>query len=191
MTPASSDGSAPAASGLDSKKDPSRKPPTLTICPDEVPIILAAYPHWIRWRWSWVEKQLKWTKVPVHPTLARNASTSNPSTWGKFETAVANLNVHGVDGVGFVFTAADPFCGIDIDSCRDPRTGLISELARSVMEAIPCYAEVSVSGTGVHVITRGSLGGRSGGKSGALEVYDRGRYFTFTGHRLLPGRAGE
>lgn len=176
--------------GLDTKKDRSRRPPTLTPRPDEVPIILAAHPQWVRWRWSWADKQQKWTKVPIHPSSSRNASSTDPATWGKFETVVANLRLHDVDGIGFVFTANDPFCGVDLDLCRDPATGELSEMARSVVEELQGYSEVSVTGTGVHVIVRASLGCHGGMKSKHVEVYDRGRYFAVSGHPLArPGAA--
>jgi putative DNA primase/helicase len=44
---------------------------------------------------------------------------------------------------------------------------------------------VSVSGTGVHAIAFGALDPTGPNKKDGVEVYDRRRYLTFTGHRLL------
>jgi primase-polymerase (primpol)-like protein len=43
------------------------------------------------------------------------------------------------------------------------------------------YAEVSPSGTGVHVIVRGAAPNRQDGK---VEAYSSGRYFTVTGRAI-------
>jgi putative DNA primase/helicase len=61
--------------------------------------------------------------------------------------------------------------------------GIVDEDGRAVLDAIHTYAELSPSGTGLHIIGRGSLppGAR---RRGPLEVYDSGRYFAMTGHRL-------
>ena len=166
------------------KKDFSRKPPTLEIRLDGVPIDLTALPQWIRWRWEWDRKRASWTKIPVQPFASKNASTTDPTTWGSFDLVVAHLGEDDVDGIGFVFTASDPFCGVDLDSCRDPVSGEISGEARAVVQELRGYTEISVTGTGIHVIARASLGALGGKKSAFVEVYDRSRYFTVTGHRL-------
>lgn len=168
----------------DPKKDPSRKPPTLSARPNEIPLVLTALPQWIRWRWEWNTARNYWTKIPVSARSARNASTTEPKTWGEFADVVSRLNRDEVDGIGFVFSPADPFCGIDLDKCRDPETGSITDEALDLIALLDGYAELSVTGTGVHVIVRASLGDLFGRKSVVVEVYDRGRYFTMTGRRL-------
>jgi len=174
----------PPSSRPDPKRDPSRKPPTLSPRPDEIPLVLTALPQWIRWRWEWNAARRYWTKIPVSARSARNASTTDPKTWGEFADVVSRLGRDEVDGVGIVFSAADPFCGIDVDKCRDPETGSISDEALDLIALLDGYAELSVTGTGVHVIVRASLGDITGRKSGLVEIYDRRRYFTMTGRRL-------
>lgn len=174
----------PSSSRTDPKRDPSRKPPTLSPRPEEIPFVLTALPQWICWKWLWNPARSYWTKIPVSARSARNASTTDPKTWGEFGDVVSRLGIDEVDGIGFVFAPADPFCGIDLDKCRDPETGSITDEALDLIALLEGYAELSVTGTGVHVIVRASLGNLSGRKSGLVEVYDRGRYFTMTGRRL-------
>lgn len=169
---------------LDPKRDPSRKPPTLSPRAEEIPFVLTALPQWIRWRWEWNAARSYWTKIPVSARSARNASTTDPKTWGEFGDVVSRLGNDEVDGIGLVFAPADPFCGIDLDKCRDPETGSITDEALDLIALLEGYAELSVTGTGVHVIVRASLGNLSGRKSDLVEVYDRGRYFTMTGRRV-------
>ncbi len=89
-------------------------------------------------------------------------------------------------GIGFVFSDEDPYVGVDIDKCRDPMTGDVSELAKSVLATLAgAYVEVSPSETGLHLIVRGRL--RFKGKKDdaiGLEMYQAGRYFCVTGHAI-------
>jgi putative DNA primase/helicase len=91
-------------------------------------------------------------------------------------------------GVGFVFHATlNPFAGIDLDGCRDPRTGVLAPWAQSIVAAFGSYAEVSPSGTGVKIIVRGKPrhNGQKKGTDGiAVETYGTGRFFTTTGAAL-------
>ena len=90
-----------------------------------------------------------------------------------------------VDGVGFVFTAEDDYVGIDLDGCIDPDTGAITNEAIAIVNAINSYTEISPSGTGLHIIAKGTLPpGRR--RKGGSEAYEELRYFTFTGN-ILPG----
>jgi putative DNA primase/helicase len=55
--------------------------------------------------------------------------------------------------------------------------------AETVIEGLDGYTELSPSGTGIHIIVRGELPG-SGNRKGPLEMYDKKRFFTVTGHGL-------
>ena len=86
-----------------------------------IPKELQDRPQWICWK---AEKRGgKLTKIPKDPKNKRNAKVNDPETWSDFNTAWMRYNSDDYDGVGFVFTANDPYCGIDLDSCRDLGTG--------------------------------------------------------------------
>lgn len=85
--------------------------------------------------------------------------------------------------LGFVITP--PYVFIDVDAAYSMATGLWSDLARDVLATFPdAYTEVSQSGTGLHVIFRGTLppGHRTQRKGLKLEVYTTGRFVALTGH---------
>jgi primase-polymerase (primpol)-like protein len=107
----------------------------------------------------------------------------DPGTWGTYEEALAVAGEGG--GVGYVLTPDDPYSVIDLDSCRDPETGEIEPAAAEVVRLLDSYTEISPSGKGLHVWLRGRLPGERRRK-GKLEMYDRARYVTVTGH-VLPG----
>ena len=62
--------------------------------------------------------------------------------WPFFEQALARYQQGGWQGLGFVFTAVDPYCGIDLDDCRDPQTGEIASWATQIVDALESYTEV-------------------------------------------------
>lgn len=158
-------------------------PTTLPVRPDAIPAELRERPQWVCWHWA--ERAGRWTKVPVNPATGARASTTDPATWGTFDQALTRYCAEDLPGIGFVFSAADPFCGIDLDHCRDAATGTLTPAAESIVAALDAYAEVSPSGTGVHVIARARVPGpRSRDTDKGIELYDQGRYFTITGHVL-------
>lgn len=109
---------------------------------------LAAWPQFVTWRLEWLEDRQAWAKVPYSPTTGRRASSTNPADWGTYEQAAA---LPGMNGVGFVFTAADPFFFLDVDKClvASQWSQLAQELCARLAGA---GVEVSQSGTGLHVI---------------------------------------
>jgi putative DNA primase/helicase len=127
--------------------------------------------------------QLKPTKVPKDPRTGRNASVTDPSTWGTFEEAVAAAQKRG-QGLGFVFEVGGPYTGIDLDGCRDPLSGSISAWAVALIRRFNSYSEVSPSGTGIKIFIEGSLIGQSGRRRGPIEIYSAKRFFTLTGDTL-------
>jgi putative DNA primase/helicase len=160
--------------------------PTICTSPlwENIPPELQALPHWILWRW--VQKpDGKWTKPPLQPD-GRNAKADDPNTWASFDfvrTAfdTALGNGHRFDGVGFVLTAQDPFCGFDFDNCLNTSGEITLARVAEFVAALNSYTEVSPSFTGLRVIVRAKLppGGR---KKGDFECYDDRRYLTITGN---------
>jgi primase-polymerase (primpol)-like protein len=121
--------------------------------------------------------------VPIVPGTTQFASTTDPDTWRRFQTAREAVTTTSVDGLGFVFTADDPLVGIDLDDCRDPETGEPTAWASRIISELDSYTEVSPSGTGYHVLVSGTLPeGRN--RAGDLELYDRSRFFTVTGDHV-------
>jgi primase-polymerase (primpol)-like protein len=102
-------------------------------------------------------------------------------TWATFDDAMAALTMSDFDGIGFCFCSADPFVGIDLDDCRDPETGEIEEWAQKVVQSFAdaVHVEVSPSGRGIHLITRGVR--KDGVKRGSIEIYGQDRFFTVSG----------
>src|SRR5215203_2418690 len=137
--------------------------------------------QWMDWRSE--ERDGKTTKIPYSPKTGRRASTTDPKTWGSYPEAVRTRKEHGYDGLGFVFTKDDPFCGVDLDRCLDPKTGEIETWAREIIEELNSYTEVSPSGIGVHIIVRATMPeGRN--RKGRFEAYSQRRYFTISGRHL-------
>ena len=154
---------------------------------------LINYSNWLVWK-----KEIrngKETKLPYNAKNDKSAKTNESSTWANYKNAVKTYQNGGYDGIGFVFSVVDPFCGIDLDKCRDPETEKIDQWAKNVIKKLHSYTEVSPSGTGIHIIVKAELppGGNKTGNlpvdweapSGAeIEMYDQKRYFTMTLHKL-------
>ena len=154
-----------------------------------VPAELRERPQWVVWRLE--ERDGKRTKVPYRADGSGRASTTDSSTWATFEAALAAAAK--ADGVGFVFSADDPFVGVDLDHCL--AGDHLHPDAAAVVLALDSYTERSVSGDGLHVFIRASLNGsrnRTGttGWGGSFEVYGAGRFFCVTGAGLDGTPAG-
>lgn len=122
-------------------------------------------------------------KTPINPATGKNAMPNEPSTWGTLAAAQAAVTRYGLRGVGVLL--GDGLCGIDIDHCRDPATGALSDMAVQIIARMDSYTEASPSGTGVHILFTGTKPAGPCRKSSiGLEMYDGGRYFTVTGNML-------
>jgi putative DNA primase/helicase len=152
----------------------------VTLRPENVPTELKARRQWVVWRHE--ERDSKATKIPYRPANPEaRASATDLMTWGTFREAQTACERGEADGIGFVFSSGDPYAGVDLDGCRDPKTGEIERWAAKTVDRLDGYAEVSPSGTGVHVIVRGKAPNR---RRGPLEMYSSERFFTVTGEVL-------
>lgn len=153
-----------------------------------IPYELKELRQWVGWR-----RSPSRGKVPVQVN-GKAARVNDSSTWGTFNELIESGRQ--LDGVGFVLTDS-PYIGIDIDDCMDG--GRLQRKAWKVVERFGSYAELSPSGSGVHIIGKGKAvfpdddgksawGRRQAGLMGfkSFEVYNSARYLTMTG-RVLDG----
>jgi primase-polymerase (primpol)-like protein len=163
-----------------------QRPQALPVNPEGIPVELREYPQWVCWRYEWrVDKKGKgkWTKPLIDPKTGRLASSTVPKTWVTFSEAMDYFYDSDADGIGFVFSADDPFTGIDLDDCRDSATKELQAWARKIVDELGTYTEVSPSRTGVKLLLKGKVP-PGGNRKDEIELYDRSRYFTITGHQL-------
>jgi putative DNA primase/helicase len=155
---------------------------------DRIPDALVDRPQWVLWR-------AEPAKVPYQARQPqRRAKVNEPATWSNFADALTMYaewlgSSQAFSGVGYVFTANDPFVGWDLDDCVAGDD--IHPQARQLIDRLGGYAEISPSMTGVKVFTTGTLNIKTTGKKtetapwgGALEVYHRGRWFAVTGWQV-------
>lgn len=180
---------------------------TIAVDPSGIPLELLDRKQWVAWRIETPEGR-KPTKVPYTPASQSRAESDNPDTWGNFSLALTRYQ-QGYDGVGYVFSEADAYFGIDLDACRNPETGELTPWAREIVDTFATYTEISPSGYGVKLTAKGTLPiadrranktGRSkqgkklaevigkdaptfGSKEPEIALYDRGRFWCYTGLR--------
>lgn len=154
---------------------------------DAIPSELKDRPQWVLWRKERrADRQTgesKLTKVLWNARRGGEAKANDPATWSSFAEAVGGLETFAeCDGIGYVFSADDPYVGIDLDGCADDE-GELALWAREIVDSVNTYTEYSPSRHGVHLIARATLPpGRR--RKGPLEMYSEGRYFTMTGDHL-------
>lgn len=145
-------------------------------------------PVWVEWK-----ENSQGNKIPYK--LGSNfkiiAPPNDPSAWGILQDS-DHLGIYLGNGL----------CGIDIDGCRDPATGIIDDWAKDWIVRFNSYTEVSPTGTGVKIFILSpgpsplrnscSMPGEPKRtpsdrlKSPGIEIYDSKRFFTVT----LVGLAG-
>jgi primase-polymerase (primpol)-like protein len=150
----------------------------------KLPAELTERRQWVLWRFEQRDGGAKPTKVPYTCT-GHKASSTNPQHWSSFDDALKIFRRPGFwDGIGFVFTADDPYCGIDLDNCWPSEAAECAAWAAEILERFSdTYLEESPSGHGVKIWCRARAPrcGKWPVRSGAIEVYDHARYFTVTG----------
>jgi putative DNA primase/helicase len=87
---------------------------------DAIPVELRERPQWVVWRLE--KRDGDDTKVPYRADGGGRASVTDPSTWSTFDEAIAGAKAIAADGIGYVFSADDPFTGADLDDCSTATT---------------------------------------------------------------------
>jgi primase-polymerase (primpol)-like protein len=158
-------------------------PKPLRVRAQNIPQTLRVKDRWVLWQYQYREG--KWTKVPQQPN-GRNASTTDANTWSPLVRVLQIYRAGGYDGIGFVVTEEDEIVGVDLDHCRDPKSGAMEPWAHDIIDRLDSYTELSPSGTGIRIFVTAHFRSSSNRKGG-VEIYAKGRYFTVTGQVLNNG----
>ena len=172
----------------------------------KVPEALKNLKQWIVWRFEERPGEPKPAKVPynpnakhiqkknwepvknekgfISPEYSGGSMSNKPETWGTYEAALKAMQSGIFTGLGVMF--ANNLCGIDIDNTIED--GMIIGPAQDIIDTMDSYTEYSPSGTGVHILFYGKISNdkkfyKKNSKLG-IEIYDKGRFFTFTGKTL-------
>ncbi len=120
------------------------------------------------------------------------AKTNDSTTWLSYDDAVqmASMPLSGLDGIGFVVSANDPYVFIDLDHVVDD--GVIEGWAQAIVDNVGSYTEFSQSGTGIHIVARAKKPGPrcKTAKHPRFEIYENVRLAVFTG-KLVPAAVTE
>ncbi len=139
---------------------------------------------WVMWKFE--TRNGKTTKVP-YQLSGKRASTTDSSTWNNYWAIVLakerdnNADQHRFDGIGICFDGS--FTGVDIDHCIVD--GNANDVSADVIRELATYCEYSPSLTGIHALVVGEIDlTKNKNKEFGIEIYKKGRFFTFTGKKL-------
>lgn len=150
---------------------------------ENIPEELRESPQWVLWELRTQPGEKKPRKVPLQLNGAE-ASSTNPATWTTFESIYTAFQANKrFAGIGYMFTADDPYTGVDLDNCIV--NGKLTDEARAIVLSLNSYTERSQSGLGVHVLVKAQKPGtKCKNTKAGLELYDRERFFVVTGDHV-------
>lgn len=163
---------------------------------DSIPAELRELPFWAPYELSPRKgKPGKTDKRPKQVNLPKyDGKTSDPAHWGEFDKAVEACKSREYDGVGFnpyfARQAGHNFVIYDVDGCLD-EWGCPTDQAQHFIDALDSYTEVSPSGRGIRIVTRGVEMSEWTNHDKGVECYpgDKARFLTITGDKW-PGTGG-
>jgi hypothetical protein len=160
---------------------------------------LAAYKQFCLYKLVWDEDTKSNKKFPISPHTC--LSYPKGADWQKESSsttdvgsAIAMAALCGPEyGVGFLFTANDPFFFVDLDKCLNADNITWSSVAMDILARLPSAAvEVSQSGRGLHIFSQYSGAPPKHSCKNiplGLELYTEGRFVALTGDNTI-GSAG-
>lgn len=151
---------------------------------NNIPEEMRALKQWACYRTY--TKDGKRKKVIISPNNGKFAKSNAPETWATFDAARRYCERYKYEGLTFALTSGITF--IDIDHAVDKDTGkILSKDAEELLAAFPdTFIERSVSGTGIHILVKGSLPADAlkRNDSKGLEMYDTYRFICMTGNLI-------
>jgi uncharacterized protein DUF3631 len=149
--------------------------------------VITAPRNWVVWKWV-TGKNGKRTKPPYRAdTPSRHADSTKPETWCDIKTAMLAYTEGKADGIGFALRDTD-IGAIDLDDCRNAKTGELHPFAKNIVDRAGSYVEVTPSGEGLRIIglaTGPKLHRKFTVPGMSVELYRKAeRYICITGREL-------
>ena len=151
-----------------------------------VPAEMKALPNWCVLKIYKKDGVTK--KFVVNPNNPQGgwAKHNDPSNWTTFDKAMEYARKNNGAGLSFAIKGSG-FNAFDLDHCYDKETKTYNETAKKFLADLPnSYAERSVSGTGLHIFTKGSVcenGKYNEARGGAaVEVFETWGFVSMTGN---------
>lgn len=148
-----------------------------------VPQELKELPNWGLFRKEWDARKGKYNKYPINAETGELAKSNDPSTWTSFNHAIEKVNQYGAAGLAFFIQP--PYMLIDLDHCFEDiqrvKGGDHENEVADFIDRTQSYTELSVSGEGIHIITKGNFPGPKR-RHGNVEMYPEERFVALTGN---------
>lgn len=149
----------------------------------KVPQELKELPNWGLFRKEWDARKGKYNKYPINAENGELAKSNDPSTWTSFAHAVEKVNQYGAAGLAFFIQP--PYMLIDLDHCFEDiqrvKGGDHENEVADFIDRTQSYTELSVSGEGIHIITKGNFPGPKR-RHNNVEMYLEERFVALTGN---------
>ena len=144
-----------------------------------IPESVKTLKQWCAWKIE--QSNGRTTKIP-YQVNGKRASSTNRNTWNNFD-AVSELLARDRQYDGYGFMVSDSIVFVDVDHCID--NGNMDKRGADILSAFPMsYAEISQSGTGLHILTRGTLSRNFHNQKQGVEMYSSARFCAMTGNAI-------
>jgi putative DNA primase/helicase len=158
----------------------------LEVRPEVIPEALRRLPAWVVWRYAQDSPKGHWSKPECQPN-GLPADPDDPRTWSSFESVLEAYGSGVWDGIGFELGATERpqwgIVGVDLDHVSEHAIE-----AERIVALLDSYTERTPGRDGLRVFVLGALPeGRR--RRWWVEMYQRHRFLSVTGHRLERGSA--
>ena len=135
-----------------------------------------------QWAFSDISLKPPFNKIPKNCKTRKAAKSNDRTTWSSFADFVA-LGANPNYRIGFMLSAQDSYCVIDLDVKADTPEQQIKYF-EAVVARFNSYTERSTSGRGFHIWLKDAHN-EPGVRSGKEELYTQERYIICTGDVYL------
>jgi len=180
----------------------STRPPTPALETASYPADCRDRDQWLTWKPTDNDRKVPRAPYAYPDWPERYVNAQNPAVWTDFETAqdwVEKLSAGFA--LAYVIRNRDEYLDenlvvVDYDDARDLETGAIHPLVHEHLQTVGSYADVSPSGTGVHILCCGQLPddvatvaddlpAHDAFPDASIEVYDSARFVAMSGQHLV------